>query len=98
MKIKEEIVRQIETGFLQVTDYLDWLANLVPTPKNVRKVRTSVDNRNLNKASLKDDFPLSHIDVLVDNTARHSLFSFMDGFPGYNQIRTAQEDCEKLHL
>ncbi|MFW6642516.1 reverse transcriptase family protein, partial [Nocardiopsis algeriensis] len=47
----------------------------------------------LNKASPKDDFPLPHIDMLVDNTAK--VFSFMDGFSGYNQIKMAPEDMEK---
>ncbi|PKI49585.1 hypothetical protein CRG98_030022, partial [Punica granatum] len=56
------------------------------------RVRVCVDYRDLNKASPKDNFPLPHIDVLVDNTARHAQFSFMDGFSGYNQIRMAEED------
>ena len=54
-----------------------------------------IDYRDLNKASPKDDFPLPHIDVLVDNTAQHTFFSFMDGFSGYNQIKMAEEDMEK---
>src|ERR1051325_10829394 len=54
-----------------------------------------VDYRDLNKASPKDDFPLPHIDVLVDNTAQHKVFSFMDGLSGYNQIKMAPEDMEK---
>ena len=33
---------------------------------------------NLNKASPKDDFPLPHIDILVDNTTCDALLSFMD--------------------
>lgn len=33
-----------------------------------------------NKASPKDDFPLPHIDVLVDNTAGHGMQSFLDAF------------------
>ncbi|PKI59070.1 hypothetical protein CRG98_020525 [Punica granatum] len=45
-----------------------------------------------NKASPKENFPLPHIDVLVDNTVRHAQFSFMEGFSGYNQIRMAEED------
>ena len=49
----------------------------------------------MNRASPKDNFPLPHIDTLVDNTAKHSLFSFMDRFSGYNQIRMALEDMEK---
>ncbi|KAK8562410.1 hypothetical protein V6N12_010491 [Hibiscus sabdariffa] len=54
-----------------------------------------VDYRDLNKSSPKDNFPLPHINTLVDNTAGHSWFSFMDGFSGYNQIRMHPEDMEK---
>ena len=51
--------------------------------------------QDLNKASPKDDFPLPQINILVDNTARHALLSFMDGFLGYNQIKMALEDMKK---
>jgi len=54
-----------------------------------------VDYRDLNRASPKDNFPLPHINTFVDNTARYSMFSFMDGFSGYNQIKMAPEDKEK---
>ena len=54
-----------------------------------------VDYQDLNRTSPKDNFPLPHIDTLVDNTAKHSLFSFVDEFLGYNQIRMALEDMEK---
>ena len=45
--------------------------------------------------SPKDDFPLPHIDVLVENTAQHKVFSFMDIFSGYNKIKMAPKDMEK---
>ena len=54
-----------------------------------------VDYRDLNRVSSKDNFSLSHIDTLVDNTAKHLLFSFMDGFSDYNQIKKALKDMEK---
>ena len=66
------------------------MANIVPVPKKDGKVWMCVDYRDLNRASPKDNFPLPHID-----TAKHSLFSFMDGFSGYNQIRMAPADMEK---
>ena len=49
----------------------------------------------MNKASPKDDFPLPHIDMLVDSTTGHPMLSFMDGFSGYNQIPMPPEDMEK---
>ena len=95
LKIKEEVQKQYEAGFLQVAQYTDWVSNIVLVPKKNGKVRMCVDYRDLNRESPKDNFPLPHIDVLVDNTTNHHMFSFMDGFSGYNQIRMFPEDREK---
>ena len=54
-----------------------------------------VDLSDLNKACLKDSYPLPCIDQLVDSTAGHRLLSFMDAFFGYNQIRMDEADQEK---
>uniref|UniRef100_A0A2N9H3P4 Reverse transcriptase domain-containing protein n=1 Tax=Fagus sylvatica TaxID=28930 RepID=A0A2N9H3P4_FAGSY len=87
LKIKEEVEKQLKAGFLSTVTYSDWVANIVPVPKKDGKVRMCVDYRDLNRASPKDNFPLPHIDTLVDNTATNVVFSFMDGFSGYNQIK-----------
>ena len=78
--IKAEVKKKFNAGFLVVISYPQWVANVVPVPKKDDKVHMCVDYRDLNRASPKDDFPLPHIDVLVDNTAQHKVFSFMDGF------------------
>ncbi len=75
--------------------YPEWLANIVPVPKKDGKVRVCVNYRDLNRANTKDDFPLPHIDVLVDSTANNAMYSFMDGFSGYNQILMNIEDKVK---
>ena len=67
-----------------MVEYPEWLANVVPISKKDDKVRVCVNYRDLNKASPKDDFPLPHIDMLVDSTAGHSMLSFMDGISRYN--------------
>ena len=95
LKIKEEVKKQFDAGFLAVVRYPQWVAIVVPVPKKDGKVRMCVDHRDLNRASPKDNFPLPHIDTLVDNTTRFSLFSFMDGFSSYNQIKMAAEDMEE---
>ena len=55
------------------------------------KWRMRVDFTDLNKACLKDSYPLPWVDVLVDSTAQHQLLSFMGAFSSYNQI----DDQEK---
>ena len=82
-------------GFLEVVKYPEWLANIVPVPKKDGKVRPCVDYGDLNKACSKDDFPLPHIDVLVDSAALSTMYLYADGFSGYNQVLMAEEDNHK---
>ena len=63
----------------------------MPVAKKDGRVRVCNEYRNLNAVCPKDDFPLPHIDLLVDNTAGFEMLSFMDGFSGYNQIKLAEE-------
>ena len=76
-------------------EYPKWLANVISVPKKDGKVRVCVDFKDLNKASLKDDFPFPHIDLLVNSTVDHLMLSFMDKFSRYNQILMALKDMEK---
>ncbi|KNA04804.1 hypothetical protein SOVF_196320, partial [Spinacia oleracea] len=95
LKIREEVSKMLEAGFIREAKYPEWIANVVPVPKKDGKIRMCVDYRDLNRASPKDDFPWPCIDILVDNTANHALLSFMDGYAGYNHITMAEEDMEK---
>lgn len=51
-----------------------------------------VDFRDLNKAFPKDDFPLLVIELMVDITSAHEVFSFMDKSLRYNLIKMAPKD------
>jgi len=84
IKVKAKIEKQWNASFLEVVKYPQWVSNIVVVPKKQGKIRVCVDFRDLNRASPKDNFPLPHIDMLVDNAARSSTYSFMDGFSGYN--------------
>ena len=69
LKIKEEVTKQLKLGFIKPVHQAEWIANAVPIPKKDGNVRMCVDFRDLNRACPKDDFPLPHIDVLLDNMA-----------------------------
>ena len=43
LKIKEEVEKQYNAGFLRVVNYPEWLANVVPVPKKYGKVKMCVD-------------------------------------------------------
>ena len=66
-KIKAEVMKQFNAGFMAVTSYPQWVANIVPVLKKDGKVRMCVDYRDLNRASPKDDFPLPHIGTTTFN-------------------------------
>ena len=93
--VTDEVSKLLSTGFIQEVYYPDWLANVVLVKKTNGKWRMCVDFTDLNKACLKDSFPLPRIDQLVDSTARYRLLTFMDAFSGYNQIKMVEEDQEK---
>jgi hypothetical protein len=50
--------------------------------------------RDLNKACPKDDFPIPILEILIDSTMGCEIFSFIDGFSGYNQIKMVPVDEE----
>ena len=85
----------LAAGFIKLIQHPCWLSNIVPIKKKNGQIRCCVDFRNLNKAYPKDEFPLPNMDLLIDYVAGSAMFSFMDGFSRYNQIRMAPKDAEK---
>lgn len=94
-KIKEKIEKHEQVGLIQPIHHPIWLVNIVPVKKKNGQTRLCADFRDLNKSCLNDEFPLPYIDTLVDSTSGHQMFSFMDGFNRYNQIKMVEEDAKK---
>ncbi|CAN6720984.1 unnamed protein product [Malus baccata var. baccata] len=57
--------------------------------------RVCIDYRKLNATTRKDHFPLPFLDQMVERLAGHSLYCFLGGYSGYNQIVIAPDDQEK---
>ena len=68
--------------------------NALVATRIINAWRVCMDYRKLNKATIKDHFPLPYIDQL-DRLAGFMLYYFLDEFSGYNQIHIAPEDQAK---
>jgi hypothetical protein len=54
-----------------------------------------VDFRDLNRAILKDEYPMPVAETLINAAVGNKILSFMDSNDGYNQIFMAPEDIHK---
>ena len=94
-QIVKEVQKLLAAGFIKPIQHPHWLSNIVLVKKKNGQIRCCVDFRNLNKACPKEEFLLPNMDLLVDSATGSAMFSFMDGFSGYNQIIMAPKDAEK---
>jgi hypothetical protein len=80
---KAEVHRLLEANFIEPVAYPTWLSNVVMVQKKNDKWRMCIDFTSLNKACLKDNFPLSRIDKCwgegKDATLRSSPFAAVAG-------------------
>jgi hypothetical protein len=81
--IGEEIAKLLVAGFIKEV----WHANPILVGKKSGKWRMSVDYTSLNKACLKDPFPLPCIDQVVDSTLGCKTLCFLDAYS--NQLATS---------
>ena len=84
--IKAEVEKLLNAGFIYPILLTEWVSNLILVNKKKGTIRVCMDFRDLNKACPKDKFPMPFIDQILDECAGSKIFSFMDGFLGYNQI------------
>ena len=94
-RVKEEIDKLLKAGFIRPVKQATWLSPIVVVPKKNGKIRVCVDYRKLNVVTITDAFPLPFIDSVLDVVARHDMYSFLDGFSGYNQVCMHPDDQEK---
>ena len=93
--VKIELEKLKKEGIIYPIIHLDWLKNLVILIKKTGEIWMCVDFRDLNKESIKDNFPLPNMDFLLQQVIGSACMSMLDGFSGYNQILVVEEDREK---
>ena len=93
--IEKEVKKMFNAKIIVTLRFSKWVANLVPVKNKNGEIRLCVDFKNLNKVSLKYNYPLPKMDHILQKVVGLEKISTMDGFSGYNQIKVLQEDQEK---
>ena len=70
-------------------------ASMVLVKKKDGTLRMCIDNRALNKKTIKNRYPIPHIDELIDDLHDVVYFSKIDLRSRYHQIHMRREDVEK---
>jgi hypothetical protein len=63
--------------------------------KKDKELRLCVDYRPLNAVTIKNKYPLPHVDILFDQLAGAQVFSKIDLHSGYHQIKIRAKDIPK---
>eukprot|EP00253_Pinus_taeda_P005088 PITA_05088 len=93
--IKAEVEKLLKDGFFYPIPLTDRVSNIVPVDKKQGTIRVCVDYRNINRAYPKYNYSTPFIDKLIDECAESEIYSFMDGFSGYNQINITPANQHK---
>jgi len=85
--IRKEVEKIINAHIIFPIKYFEWVSNLVLVRKKNGDIRLCVDFCASNRASVKDNFPLPNMDLILQQVSRSQMMTLLDGFSGYNQIR-----------
>ena len=74
------------SGIIVPIRFSIWISNLVLVKKKTGEIRLCIDFWNLNKVSLKDNYPLPKMDHILERVVGASRMSLLNGYFGYNKI------------
>jgi hypothetical protein len=67
--IRKELEKLLKAGIIFPVKYFEWVSNLVPILKTTGQIRLCVDFHALNRASIKDHFPLPNMEMVLQQLA-----------------------------
>ena len=90
--VEKEIKKMYEARIIVPMRFSDWVSNLVAVRKKTYEIRFCIDFRNLNRSSLKDNYPLPRMEHIMQRVVGSKMISLLDSFSGYNQVLVLLED------
>ncbi|WVZ80774.1 hypothetical protein U9M48_028227 [Paspalum notatum var. saurae] len=94
-ELKVQLQEQLDKGFIRPSSSPWGCPALFVEKKDQGGKRLCVDYRPLNAVTIKNKYPLPHINILFDQLAGAMVFSKIDLRSGYYQIKIRGEDIPK---
>jgi hypothetical protein len=93
-ELKIQLQELLEKGLIRPNSS-PWGCPTLFVKKKDKLLRMCVDYRPLNVITIKNKYPVPHIDILFDQLSRAKVFSKIDLRSGYHQIKIRSEDIPK---
>ncbi|KAJ9534627.1 hypothetical protein QJQ45_002914 [Haematococcus lacustris] len=93
-ELKKQVQDLLAKGMIESSSS-PFAAPILFVKKKSGELRMCLDYRQLNKITIRDQYPLPRIDDLFDKLSGCTVFSSLDLQAGYNQIRITPEDVPK---
>ncbi|WVZ84291.1 LOW QUALITY PROTEIN: hypothetical protein U9M48_031341 [Paspalum notatum var. saurae] len=94
-ELKTQLQEQLDKGFIRPSSSPWGCPALFVENKDQGGKRLCVDYRPLNAVTVKNKYPLPHIDILFDRLGGATVFSKIDLRSEYHQIKVREEDIPK---
>lgn len=94
--INGEVEKILKLGFIYPIPLTSCVSNIVHVTKKQGTIRFCVDYHDINRACPKDNYRPPFIDQIIDECIGSEIFSFIDGFLGYNHINILPTDQHKM--
>ena len=93
-EMEEQVKDLLAQGFIRPSAS-PYGAPILFVPKKDGRWRMCIDYRALNKQNVKDQFPLPHIDSLLERLGQAKVFTKLDLASGYHQIAMEETSIQK---
>nr|GEZ24151.1 putative reverse transcriptase domain-containing protein [Tanacetum cinerariifolium] len=93
-ELSEQLQELSKKGFIKPSSS-PWGAPVLFVKKKDRSFRMFIDYRELNKLTVKNRYPLPRIDDLFDQLQGSSVYSKIDLWSCYHQLRVREQDVSK---
>ncbi|KAA0054814.1 reverse transcriptase [Cucumis melo var. makuwa] len=93
-ELKMQLQELVDKGYIRPS-VSPWGAPVLFVKKKDGTLRLCIDYRQLNKVTIRNKYPLPHIDDLFDQLRGAALFSKIDLRSGYHQLKVRESDIAK---